>query len=145
MAKDILTTDNIRLGADLGTKEEAIRFTGNILVDNGYVDNTYVDKMLEREEVTSTYIGNNVAIPHGTEDAKAAVKETGLSIVTAPEGIDFGSGNTVKLLIGIAGKGNEHLEILSKIALVCAEEENVEKLVQAQSKQEILDMFAEVN
>ncbi|UFT99166.1 PTS sugar transporter subunit IIA [Radiobacillus kanasensis] len=145
MAKEILTTDNIRLDAKLESKEEAIRFTGDILVENGYVDATYVDKMLEREEVTSTYIGNNVAIPHGTEDAKAAVKETGLSIVTSPDGIDFGSGNIVKILIGIAGKGNEHLEILSKIALVCAEEENVEKLVHAQSKEEILNMFNEVN
>ncbi|MDC3416921.1 PTS sugar transporter subunit IIA [Aquibacillus salsiterrae] len=144
MTKQILAKENIVLHAALDNKEEAIRCTGGILVDNGYVEPTYVDKMLEREKVTSTYIGNNVAIPHGTEDAKQAVKETGLSVVITPEGVDF-NGNTVKILIGIAGKGNEHLEILSKIAIVCSEEANIEKLVQAQSKDEILSIFNEVN
>ena len=144
MAKEILTKENITLNASLSNKEEAIRFTGDILVENGYVDSSYVEKMLEREEVTSTYIGNNVAIPHGTEDGKSAVKETGLSVVIAPDGVDF-NGNTVNILIGIAGKGNEHLEILSKIALVCADEDNIQKLIHASSKDEIIDLFSEVN
>lgn len=144
MTKEILTADNIVLGANLSSKEEAIRFTGKILVENGYVEASYVEKMLEREEITSTYIGNNVAIPHGTDDAKKAVKETGLSVVITPSGVDF-NGNTVNILIGIAGKGDEHLEILSKIALVCAEEENIQKLIQASSKEEILNLFSGVN
>ena len=77
MAKEILSKDNIQLDTKLANKEEAIRFTGKILVDNGYVEPTYVEKMLEREELTSTFMGNSVAIPHGTEDAKDLVKETG--------------------------------------------------------------------
>ncbi|WP_017473055.1 PTS sugar transporter subunit IIA [Amphibacillus jilinensis] len=144
MTKEILTKDNITLGATLTDKEAAIRFTGQILVDNGYVEASYVDKMIEREQVTTTYIGNNVAIPHGTEDAKKAVKETGLSVVICPDGVDF-NGNTVNILIGIAGKGDEHLEILSKIALVCADEDNIQTLIQASSKQEIIDLFSGVN
>lgn len=76
MTKDILTKDNMMLGAVLNDKEEAIRLTGNILKENGYVEESYVDKMLEREKLTSTYIGNNVAIPHGTDDAKDAVLHT---------------------------------------------------------------------
>lgn len=144
MAKEILTKENIALNASLPNKEDAIRFTGDILVKNGYVDASYVEKMLEREEVTSTYIGNNVAIPHGTEDGKSAVQETGLSVVITPDGVDF-NGNTVNILIGIAGKGNEHLEILSKIALVCAEEDNIQKLIHASSKDEIIELFSEVN
>ncbi len=144
MAKEILTKDNIIIGTTLENKDAAIRFTGEILQKNGYVDASYVDKMLEREEVTSTYIGNNVAIPHGTEDAKGSVIETGLSVVITPEGVDF-NGNTVNILIGIAGKGNEHLEILSKIALVCADEDNIQKLINATSKDEILTLFSEVN
>src|SRR5690625_7668391 len=115
MANEILTTDNIELNSAFSTKEEAIRYTGDILVKNGYVETSYVEKMLEREELTSTFMGNYVAIPHGTEDAKKMVKETGLTIVTVPEGVDFGEGNIVKVLIGIAGKGDEHLDILSKI------------------------------
>lgn len=144
MAKEILTVDNIVLGASLSNKEEAIRFTGNILKDNGYVEASYVDKMLEREQLTSTYIGNNVAIPHGTEDAKKQVIETGLSVVITPDGVDF-DGNTVNILIGIAGKGDDHLEVLSNIALVCAEEENIQKLIQASTKEEILDLLGGVN
>ncbi|MGY0691416.1 PTS sugar transporter subunit IIA [Virgibacillus sp. FSP13] len=145
MTKEILSKDNIHLNVALNNKEEAIRYTGEILVNNGYVEASYVDKMLEREEMTSTFMGNNVAIPHGTEDAKGAVKETGLTVVTVPDGVDFGGGNIVKVLIGIAGKGDEHLEVLSKIAIVCSEEENIQRIVEAKSKEDILNLFDEVS
>lgn len=145
MAKEILSKENIHMNAALKGKEEAIRYTGKILVDNGYAEAAYIDKMLEREELTSTFMGNHVAIPHGTEDAKSAVLETGLSIVTVPDGVDFGDGNIVKVLIGIAGKGDEHLEVLSNIAIVCSEEENIEKILRAASEEEIISLFDEVN
>lgn len=141
----ILAKENILLNQTIGTKEEAIRLTGSILVDKGYVDASYIEKMLEREQLTSTYMGNFVAIPHGTEDSKQFVKSSGISFVQVPQGVDFGAGNTVKLLIGIAGKDNEHLDILSQIAIVCSEEENIEKLVAAKSAEEILAIFEEVN
>ncbi|NIK11987.1 PTS sugar transporter subunit IIA [Alkalibacillus sp. S2W] len=144
MANDILTKDNIVLNAELNSKEEAVRYAGQILNDQGYVEASYIDKMLEREEVSTTYIGNQVAIPHGTEDAKSTVNETGLSVVIVPDGVDF-DGNEVNILIGIAGKGNEHLEILSKIALVCSEEENIQKLINAETKDEILTILGGVN
>jgi len=144
MAKDILTKDNIVLNAELNSKEEAVRYAGQTLNDQGYVEASYIDKMLEREEVSTTYIGNQVAIPHGTEDAKSTVNETGLSVVIVPDGVDF-DGNEVNILIGIAGKGNEHLEILSKIALVCSEEENIQKLINAGTKDEILTILGGVN
>jgi PTS system mannitol-specific IIA component len=145
MSMAILTKENILLNASIGSKEEAIRLTGSILVDKGYVDADYIEKMLEREELTSTYMGNFVAIPHGTEDSKAFVKESGISFIQVPQGVDFGNGNIVKLLIGIAGKDNEHLDILSSIAIVCSEEENIEKLVSAKTADEILAIFEEVN
>lgn len=144
MAKEILAKDNIELDVKLNSKEEAIRFTGKILADNGYVEESYIDKMLEREKVTSTYMGNFVAIPHGTEAAKSDVIETGISVVTVPNSVDF-DGNAVKILIGIAGKGDDHLEILSKIAIVLSEEENIDKIVNAGSKEEIIRIFDEVN
>ncbi|WP_080873164.1 PTS sugar transporter subunit IIA [Oceanobacillus timonensis] len=145
MTKEILSTDNIELGAQFASKEEAVRYVGGILLNNGYIKADYIDKMLEREEVATTFMGNALAIPHGTEDAKKDVLETGLSVVTVPDGVDFGDGNTVKLLIGIAGKGDEHLEILSQIAIICSEEENVEKLTQASTKEEIVSLLHEVN
>ncbi|WP_261131859.1 PTS sugar transporter subunit IIA [Bacillus sp. Marseille-Q3570] len=145
MSDAILTADNIVLNTKLSNKEEAIRFVGGILYDQGYVEREYIEEMLKREEITSTFMGNSVAIPHGTDDAKKSVKETGLSIVTVPDGVDFGDGNTVKLLIGIAGKGNEHLEILSKIAIVCSEEENIDHILQAETAEEVISIFNEVN
>ncbi|WP_430790606.1 PTS sugar transporter subunit IIA [Virgibacillus flavescens] len=144
MTKDVLSKESIQLNETLNNKEEAIRYTGGILVDNGYVEVAYVDKMLEREEMTSTFMGNHVAIPHGTDDAKSAVLHTGISVVTVPQGVDFGDGNIVKVLIGIAGKGDEHLEVLSKIAIVCSEEENIDKIVNAETKEEIIALFEEV-
>ncbi|WP_246943749.1 PTS sugar transporter subunit IIA [Bacillus pinisoli] len=141
----ILSEENVVLHATFNSKEEAIRATGQILVDKGYVDASYIDKMLEREEITSTYMGNFVAIPHGTEDAKKSVLTSGLSIIQVPEGVDFGGGNIVKVLIGIAGKDGEHLDILSQIAIVCSEEENIEKIVGANSANEIINLFSEVN
>jgi mannitol PTS system EIIA component len=145
MAKEILSTENVLLNETAATKEEAIRMAGQILIDNGYVDESYLEQMQEREKITTTYMGNFVAIPHGTEDAKKAVKHSGLSIIQLREGVDFGDGNIAKIIIGIAGKDNEHLEILSQIAIVCSEEENVEELIQADSKETLISMFNEVN
>lgn len=145
MTKEILQADNIYLNEQFDDKETAIRFTGDILVKQGYVKADYIEKMLEREEITSTYMGNYIAIPHGTDESKSQVLETGISVVTVPGGIDFGDGNIVKVLIGIAGKGDEHLEVLSNIAIVCSEEENVQKIVEATKKEEIIQIFNEVN
>jgi PTS system mannitol-specific IIA component len=145
MSLPILSTENIVLNAEVESKENAIRLTGKVLAERGYVEPAYIEKMLEREELTSTYMGNFVAIPHGTEDAKQSVKNSGIAIIQVPGGVDFGNGNIVKLLIGIAGKGDEHLEILSKIAIVCSEEENVLRIVNAKSKEEILSLFEGVN
>jgi PTS system mannitol-specific IIA component len=145
MTLPILSIENIVLNQALTTKEEAIRLTGKILIDRGYVQSSYVEKMLEREEMTSTYMGNFVAIPHGTDDAKKEVKESGIAIIQVPGGVDFGDGNIVKLIFGIAGKGDEHLEILSNIAIVVSDEENVEKIVNASSKDEVLAFFEGVN
>ncbi|WP_088043731.1 PTS sugar transporter subunit IIA [Bacillus sp. EAC] len=144
MNKQILSKENILLNASFINKEEAIRKTGQILVEKDYVRDHYIEKMLEREKLTTTYMGNFVAIPHGTEDAKKNVIDSGISIIQVPNGVDFGNGNIVKILIGIAGKDDEHLEILSQIAIVCSEEENIQKLVEATTPEQILNMFEEV-
>lgn len=145
MTLSILSTENIVLNQAFATKEEAIRFTGKLLVDRGYVAPAYVEKMIEREEMTTTFMGNFVAIPHGTDDAKKEVKESGIAIIQVPEGVDFGDGNIVKLIIGIAGKGDEHLDILSNIAIVVSEEENVEQIVKASTEEEVISFFEGIN
>ncbi|AYB39443.1 PTS sugar transporter subunit IIA [Brevibacillus laterosporus] len=122
-------------------KQEAIELAGKLLVQAGHVEADYINKMQEREEMLTTYLGNGVAIPHGTNEAKTLIKSTGISIVQFPEGVDFGDGNKARLLIGIAGVGDEHLDILSDLAIVVSEEENVEKLVHATTDEEIMDII----
>ncbi|MCR8994244.1 PTS sugar transporter subunit IIA [Brevibacillus halotolerans] len=122
-------------------KQEAIELAGKLLVQAGHVEVDYITKMQEREELLTTYLGNGVAIPHGTNEAKTLIKSTGISIVQLPDGVDFGEGNKARLLIGIAGVGDEHLDILSDLAIVVSEEENVEKLVHATTDEEIMDII----
>lgn len=141
---EILTPENIELGASPGNRDEAIRRAGELLVANGHVEDRYIDSMFEREKSVSTFMGNEVAIPHGTSDSKQWVSRSGLSIITVPEGVEYGDGNVARLIIGIAGKGDEHLDILSRISLVVSEEENVEKIVNSQTKEELLAYFEEV-
>lgn len=86
-----------------------------MLVDSGYVEPAYVDAMLERENSFSTFMGNGLALPHGVESAKKNIKASGIAVMTFPEGTDWG-GNQVNVVIGIAGAGEEHLQILSVIA-----------------------------
>jgi PTS system mannitol-specific IIA component len=142
---DILTPETIELGASVSSRDEAIRRAGRLLVENGNVEERYVDSMFEREESVSTFMGNAVAIPHGTNDSKQWVARSGLSVITLPEGVEYGDGNVAKLIIGIAGKGDEHIDLLSKIALIVSEEENVEKIVQAETKEQLMAMFDEAH
>ena len=141
---EILTPETIELKASLGSQEEAIRRAGTLLVENGHVEERYIDSMFEREKSVSTYMGNAVAIPHGTGDSKEWITTSGLSVITVPEGVEYGDGNVARLVIGIAGKGDEHLEILSRIATVCEDEENVDQIVRAETKEELLAFFEEV-
>jgi PTS system mannitol-specific IIA component len=141
--KNILTTEKIMLNAKVANKEEAIRLTGELLVRTGHVTASYVEKMQEREGLATTYIGSGVAIPHGTNEAKADILSTGISVVQVPDGVDFGEGNVAYLLVGIAAVGDEHLEVLSNIAILCSEEENVKRIVHASSAEEIIAMFTE--
>ena len=141
---DVLTPETIELKASLSSQEEAIRRAGTLLVENGHVEERYIDSMFEREKSVSTFMGNAVAIPHGTGYSKQWVTRSGLSIITVPEGVEYGDGDVAKLVIGIAGKGDEHLDILSRISLVVSEEENVEKIVRAETKEELLAFFEEV-
>ncbi|KAB2863739.1 MAG: PTS sugar transporter subunit IIA [Exiguobacterium chiriqhucha] len=137
-----IQTEMIRLNQSFNTSAEAIGAAGEVLEAAGCVSPAYVKAMHERQALSSVYIGNQVAIPHGTEEAKSAVQKTGISILQVPAGVDFG-GQTAKLVIGIAGVDDEHLELLSQIAVICSDEDNVERLVQAKTKEEILSLFME--
>jgi PTS system mannitol-specific IIC component len=138
----ILIKDGIILGLPSIPKEEAIKKIGMQMAEMGYVENTYYEYMLERESKSTTFIGNNVAIPHGTLEGKASVLRTGIVINQYPEGVDFGDGNIAYLLIGIAGKNDEHVDIISNIADAIEEEETVELLSKTTDIEEIYSRFS---
>lgn len=136
----IMVAAGIKTGQAAVSKEEAITAAGKLLHELGYVNESYIPAMLEREKTVSTYMGLGVAIPHGTSEAKDEVKKTGIVMLQYPEGVDFGD-EKAYLVFGIAGIGNEHLDLLAKIGTVIEEEENLDKLKKATTPEEILKMF----
>lgn len=136
----IMVAAGIKTGQASVSKEEAITAAGKLLHELGYVNESYIPAMLEREKTVSTYMGLGVAIPHGTSEAKDEVKKTGIVLLQYPEGVDFGD-EKAYLVFGIAGIGNEHLDLLAKIGTVIEEEENLDKLKKATTPGEILKMF----
>lgn len=125
--KQVITAEGIRLNQRPVSKEEAIQAAGELLAKLGYVDPSYVDAMQEREKLTTTYMGMGVAIPHGTTQAKGTVKKTGIVLLQYPEGVDFGD-EKAQLVFGIAGIGDEHLDLLAKICDMLEDEEVLETL-----------------
>ena len=138
---ELLEMKNILLGCAPKPKEEVIREMGKILCDSGYVNETYTEAMLKRELSFPTNIGNGIALPHGVEEAKKDIIRSGIAVMVFPEGTDWGS-EDVKLVIGIAGVGEDHLEILSIIAEKMSEPDAVDKVV-GSSKEEIYRTFTE--
>ena len=144
MTDNILTPENVVAQGTATTKDEAIREAGGLLVSAGAVKPEYIDAMLEREASVSTYMGNFLAIPHGTNEAKDAITRSALSLVRYSTPIDW-DGEQVKFAVGIAGLNNEHLEILSKIAIVFSDEDEVQKLIDAADANDLFALLEEVN
>lgn len=132
---------NIFLNLDSVSKEDAIKRAGEELVKLGYVDEKYIDYMLERERLTTTYMGLGIAIPHGVNEAKKTIHKSGLVFLQYPNGVDF-DGEKAYLVIGLAGKGDEHLEVLSSVAIKISDE-LVEKLKNTTNKQDFIEEFGE--
>ena len=126
---ELLEKKNIRLNCEPMPKEDVIRAVGQMLCDSGYVNDAYIDAMQKREFSFPTNIGNGIALPHGVEEAKKEIKQSGIAVMVFPEGTDWGN-EKVKLVIGIAGVGEEHLEILSIIAEKMSAPDAVEALIQ---------------
>ncbi len=125
-SKQILVKEGIKLNLPSVSKEEAIQAAGELLTKLGYVDASYVDAMQEREKLVTTYMGLGVAIPHGTSQAKGTVKKTGIVVMQYPEGVVFGD-EKAQLVFGIAGVGDEHLELLEKICGMLEDDQVLEE------------------
>lgn len=114
---ELLAEASIDLDASATSRDDAIRQAGAGLMAVGAIDAPYVDAMIDRENSVSTFMGEGVAIPHGTLAAKDSVKSDALSMVRFPDGVDW-DGNDVRLVFGIAAKGNGHIALLSQLASV---------------------------
>lgn len=144
MALPTLDVSAIQLGRRALDRDDAVEQVGRALVDVGAVAEPYVAAMHERERSISTYIGEGVAIPHGTDPSRVHVKRTALSFVQFPEGVDWG-GQTVTVALGIASQGSEHVAVLSALAQVLMVPAQAEALRTASSPDEVLALLAPDN
>ncbi|WP_045731734.1 PTS mannitol transporter subunit IICBA [Pseudarthrobacter chlorophenolicus] len=141
---EILSRESVVLTGTATTRDDAIDEAGRLLLARGAVDQGYIDAMHEREESVSTYMGSFLAIPHGTNAAKDHIRKSAVSVIRYPQGIDW-NGKEVKFVVGVAGVNNEHLHILSSIAKVFTNKEQVARLEAASTVDEVLELFGKVN
>lgn len=127
-----LSEQDIHLSATADNKQQAIELVANALEKSGYVESGYLQGMLARESQTSTFLGNGIAIPHGTLDTRAMVKNTGVQVFQFPQGIEWGEGNTAYVVIGIAARSDEHLALLRQLTQVLGDEDKAAKLATLQ-------------
>ncbi|QKJ87855.1 phosphocarrier protein FPr [Paramixta manurensis] len=129
-----LELNAIHTGAVAATKEEAIRQVAAALAAAGNVGEAYIDGMLARETQTSTYLGNGIAIPHGTTETRDLVLKTGVQVFQFPAGVSWGEGQTAWIVIGIAARSDEHLALLRQLTHVLSDEEAAEQLKRASAE-----------
>jgi len=141
---DIVTKDLIIASGAATTRDEAIREAGNLLLKADAVTPAYVDAMVERERSITTYMGSYLAIPHGTNESKETIKHSAVSLVRYVNPIDW-DGNEVRIVVGIAGVNNEHLGILSKIAIIFSDEVEAKKMLDATTVDELYQLLGNVN
>lgn len=136
----LLERGAIRLQERAADRDQAIRACGGVLVETGAVDAAYVEAMLERERSVSTYVGEGVAIPHGTLASKDTVRRDALSFVRFPETVDWG-GEPVTICIGIAAQGDGHMPILVALANILLEPGRAQALREADDPDEVLRLL----
>ena len=139
---EILKKSAIAVSQELSSKEEATRLAGELLIKSRNIREEYIDSMLEKleKEGFATYIGNGVAIPHGMEEGKKYINETGISIIQSHEGVEW-NGEIAYIIVGIAAKDDEHIDVLSKLADLIEDPEDAKKIWQLDSADKIYELF----
>ncbi len=132
----LLAEESIQLDRTAVDRFDAVRQSGAALVAAGAVDESYVDAMIQRENTISTFVGEGVAIPHGTLAGKESVKRDALVVLRFPEGVDW-EGNTVYVTVGIAAAGGGHIALLSQLAEILLDPEKAEQLRTATSREQV--------
>src|SRR5438067_8137060 len=137
----MLTIDErqIRLQSKAADKLDAIRQVGQLLVDSDNIDAGYVTSMLGREQVANTYLGNGITIPHGLPKDRDLIKRTGIAVMQVPSGVAWNPGETAHLIVGIAAKSDEHIEILRRLTRVLGDKEQVDRLVHTTDPRDVIE------
>ncbi|EMW5167940.1 HPr family phosphocarrier protein [Raoultella ornithinolytica] len=137
-----LTSADIYFDHEVKTKDEALQHIVRCLTEAGHTTPAYLNGMRERERQISTYLGNGIAIPHGTPQSRDAVSKTGVKVLACPQGVDWGEEQTAYLIVGIAAQDNEHLDILRQLTHALSDERVPGALSHAESPQAVLDILA---
>ena len=140
---EVLTAEAVLLGGTATTRDEAIDEAGRLLVAIGAVDESYVAAMHERETSVSTFMGNGLAIPHGTNEAKSLIRHTAISVVRHAQPIDW-KGQPAEFVVGIAGAGDDHLTVLQRLAEVFMDQGEIDRLRAAGTADEVLAVLGGV-
>jgi PTS system mannitol-specific IIA component len=137
---ELLHRGAVRLDATATGREDAIRQCGEALVRTGAVESAYVDTMLERERSVSTYVGEGIAIPHGTLDGKDSVRRDAVSFVRFPDGVAWDE-HQVVLCIGIAARGDGHVRLLAELAQILLDPDRARALRETKDIDEVVRLL----
>lgn len=132
-------TRQIQLQARATNKAEAIRLAGQLLVESGCIDAGYITSMLKRENVANTFLGNGISIPHGLPEDRDLIRQTGVAVVQIPAGVTWNPGETARLIVGIAARSDEHIEVLRRLTRVLGDVEQVTRLTQTTDTRDIVE------
>ncbi|MGH3454067.1 MAG: PTS sugar transporter subunit IIA [Actinomycetes bacterium] len=143
-ASGVLRAQGVRLGQQAVDKWDAVRQSGALLLELGAAEAGYAEAMLEREHSVSTFIGEGVAIPHGTDASRGLVRRTTLGVLQYPAGVDW-DGNEVKVCVAIASSGEEHVAVLSALAQILMEPDEAERLRSAIDVDDVLELLGGID
>ncbi len=129
----------VLLQARTASKQDAIRQVGQLLVDSGCIEAGYITSMLGREKVANTYLGNGIVIPHGLPADRDLIKRTGIAVVQVPAGVTWNPGETARLIVGIAAKSDEHIDILRRLTRVLGDKAQVARLTETTDARDIIE------
>jgi mannitol/fructose-specific phosphotransferase system IIA component len=137
----VLGADAVRLGLTATDKLDALRQCSAVLVEIGAATQEYAEAILERERSVSTYMGEGVAIPHGTDESREHIKRAALAFLQFPDGVDW-NGKDCRVCIAIASKSDEHIGILQSLAMVLSDSDKAARLRETADVNEVLELLA---
>ena len=133
-----LCEEDIFISNELLDKAGSLKQVAEKLVKAGNTTSDYLNGMLAREAQISTYLGNGIAIPHGTPETRDAVRQTGVKVIVFRHGVEWGEGNIARVVVGIAARSNEHLDILRQLTHALSDDNVPAAIENAQTPADVL-------